>query len=333
MTQTFFFYPHILDNLLPPEKGFDVYQDIGDNRLRLYVTSRGVKTFFTRKRVHGKDVRVVIGNYPSMTIDDARMELKNTLIKLSAPSPRKKRIQFSRAFKIFASDKIHRKQQSMQKLWRSAEKVWMPLWQKYMNEITTEEISKLNIDIAENHGVPTANRMREIMKSLFAYGYFKGWVSENPVLGINPIPEQRRQSNLTMAGLGKILAKIKKEKDTVLRDCFLMLVFGFMKKSDVFAMKWDDIDLKHDFYKKTPLTDRAVVLLQSIPQTGIWVFPNKRGGHITDPRVSWNKIIKSAGLEDVQINDVTKLLARQLKWSNLPEALRNNMNKVIEKLA
>jgi integrase len=135
-----------------------------------------------------------------------------------------------------------------------------------------------------------------------------------------------------MAGLRRILGKIKKEKNPVLRGAFLMLIFGFMKKSEVFGMTWDDLDLKHDYYKSHPLPDAAVVLLENMPQQGEWIFPNGRGGHIVDPRVSWAAIVSSAGLSDVQMNDCTKLLRRQLKWSSNPETLRENMNAVLAKL-
>ena len=118
----------------------------------------------------------------------------------------------------------------------------------------------------------------------------------------------------------------------MLRGAFLMLIYGFMRKSEIFSMNWNDLDLKRHYYKHIPLTDSAAVLLENMPQHGKWVFPNGRGGHIVDPRVSWTAIVKAAGLPDVQMNDCTKLLRRHLKWSNQPEVLRENMNEVLGKL-
>jgi integrase len=333
MTQLFFFYPHILDNLPLPEKGFDVCQDMADKRLRLYITARGVKTFFTRKRLKGRDVRIILGNYPKMSIDEAREKVASTLQNIAKPAETKrKRVQFARAVRAFMAEKIHRAEKSKQKLWRAVEKLWGELFGKYLNEITAEELIELNAYIAEKHGAATANRMREIIKSLFNFAILKNWTMANPAAEIKPVHENRRQNNLTMPGLRKILTRIKKEKDPILRNAFLMLIFGFMRKSEVFSMNWNDLDMKNYFYKNTPLTDSAAVLLQNMPQSGKWVFPNGRGGHISDPRVSWNKIVRAAELPDVQINDCTKLLRGQLKWSNQPEALRKNMNAVLEKL-
>ncbi|MDR2269258.1 MAG: integrase family protein [Rickettsiales bacterium] len=333
MTQQFFFYPHILDNLQIPERGFDVCQDMGDKRLRLYITARGIKTFFTRKRVKGRDVRIILGNYPNMSIDEAREKVISVLQSIASPAETKrKRIRFARAVRMFMAEKIHRVEKSRQKLARAVETLWRPLLDKYLNEITADELVGLNEDIARNHGAATANRMREIIKSLFNFAILKNWVSKNPALGIKPVDENRRRNNLTMKGLRKILSKIKREKNYVLKNAFLMLVFGFMRKSDVFSMNWNDLDMKNYFYKSMPLTDKAAVLLQNISQSGKWVFPNGHGGHIVDPRVSWQKIAAASGLPDAQINDCTKLLRNQLKWSNQPEVLRENMNAVLEQL-
>ena len=95
MAHQFYFNAYILDNLPAPAKGFDVVQDMEDARLRLYITSRGVKTFFVRKRVNGKDKRIIIGNYPEIDVDDARRAVENVLESATKKSVvRRKKITF-----------------------------------------------------------------------------------------------------------------------------------------------------------------------------------------------------------------------------------------------
>jgi integrase len=332
MMQQFFFYPHILDNLAAPDKGFDVYQDMKDKRLRIYVTARGIKTFFIRKRVRGKDVRIILGNYPKVSIDDARTMIDGTIEKIVTPKKSStKRVHFSRMVKMFMADKIHRIPKSEQKLQRTIDNLLAPLMTKYINEIKTEELINLNDDIAKNHGCATANRMREFVKSMYSYAIMKNIVDENPAAGVEPKIEKRRQSKITNTDLKKIISKIHKMENPVLQGAFLMLIYGFMQKTKVFSMNWNDLDFKHDFYGSVPLSDKAAVLLKNMPQSGKWIFPNGHGSHIVDPRASWEKLVHSAGLEDVQMNDCTKLLRRQLKWSGNPEVLRDNMNSVLAK--
>ena len=35
-----------------------------------------------------------------------------------------------------------------------------------------------------------------------------------------------------------------------------------------------------------------------------WVFPGRRGGHLTEPKSAWQRIIKRAGLTDVRPHDL-----------------------------
>ena len=95
MAHQFFFNTYILDNLPLPEKGFDVVQDISEPRLRMYITQRGVKSFFVRKRINGCDKRVIIGNYPETDIEEARAKVSDILNMSYKKVPvRRKKISF-----------------------------------------------------------------------------------------------------------------------------------------------------------------------------------------------------------------------------------------------
>ena len=102
MAHQFYFSPYILDNLPAPNKGFDVVQDITEPRLRMYVTSRGAKTFFVRKRVHGKDKRIIIGNYPEIDIDTAREKVPMMLAEVVKKTPvRRRKISFKQFVDLY----------------------------------------------------------------------------------------------------------------------------------------------------------------------------------------------------------------------------------------
>lgn len=60
-------------NKIPtPEKGLLYYKDTKEKGLSLYVTSNRIITFFIRKRIEGKDERILIGNFPEISIENAR---------------------------------------------------------------------------------------------------------------------------------------------------------------------------------------------------------------------------------------------------------------------
>ena len=332
MSHQFFFSPHIIGSLPVPSTGFDVVQDIAEPRLRLYVTSRGVKTFFTRKRVRGRDVRIIIGRYPETSVEDARHAVSEKIAESAAPiKVRRNRIVFDRLFAAYLSRKVNRAEESLIKLKRATLRHWAPLMSREVMDITADDLAVVHKKVAETAGIATANRMLEILKSMFKFAIEQGHITKNPTAGLEKFTENRRNRDLTNEEFSRLMNAIKKEKNYVLRAAFLMLVFGFAPKSAIFAMRWRDFDFNSDTWLDRPLSDPAVVLLRNIPQSGTWVFPS-RGRHLTDPRKAWAGLVRSAGLKDVQMNDIYKHLSRSLVWSADREQLRENMNKVLENL-
>ena len=329
MAHQFFFSPHILNNLPVPEVGFSVVQDILEPRLRLYITARGIKTFFTRKRVHGRDQRIIIGRWPDVSIEEARAKVIKKIATASAPIPaRRNRIVFDKLFQVFAARKIRRSGLGMKKLERAVARHWAPLLKREVASITSSDIQSMHESIRDNAGVSTANRMREILNSMFKFAVLNGHIRKNPVESIKRFPESGRKLKFNATECARLINAIKKEKNLMLRSAFLMLVFGFARKSEIFSMRWRDLNFNNDTWLSRPLSDPAVVLLRNIPQSGVWVFPS-RAGHLTDPRTAWQKIIKAAKLPGVQMNDVYKYMFRQLSWTSDREQLRKNMNKIL----
>lgn len=328
MSHQFFFSPYILDNLRVPASGLDVVQDIAEPALRLYITGRGIKTFFTRKRVHGRDIRIIIGRYPALSVEDARHKVAGAILDATAPIPiRRNKIVFDKLFSVYSARKINRSAASMEKLKRMAARHWAPLLNREVADITADDLAAVHNQIMKNAGAPTANRMLEIMKSMFKFAVLHGHILKNPAISLEKFAESRRKIKFGPLEFERLLAAIKKEKDVLLRSAFLMLFFGFAPKSKIFAMRWRDLDFNNDTWGGAPLSDSAVVLLRNIPQTGQWVFPS-RGRHLTDPRMAWKNLTLAARVPGIQMNDVYKYLSRRLVWSSDREELRENMNDV-----
>ena len=136
MAHQFYFNPYILDNLPAPSAGFDVVQDISEPRLRMYVTSRGVKTFFVRKRVRGKDKRILIGKYPEIDIEDARSAVPQILEEAAKKPPvRRKKISFKQFVDMYLANKVRRGEDSHMKLVRAINRHLVCLFDKKISEI------------------------------------------------------------------------------------------------------------------------------------------------------------------------------------------------------
>ena len=330
MAHQFYFNAYILDNLPAPAKGFDVVQDMEDARLRLYITSRGVKTFFVRKRVNGKDKRIIIGNYPEIDVDDARRAVENVLESATKKSVvRRKKITFKEFLDLYLKNKVRRNEDSYMKLLRSVNRHLTDLFDKNIADISSDDLQNV---VSKISGTAIAARMQELLQSVFKYAIEQGYIKQNPATDLEKIKQNRRVRPLNKSGLRKLIKVIEKLDDVVLRGAFLMLVYGFAPRSKIFSMAWDDLDFNHDMWQNRPLSDRAILLLQDLPQDGDWVFPSHGGMHLIDPRTSWRRVAAQAGIPNLTMDDVYKFLMRQVVWTSDKEDFRANLNTLLDEI-
>ena len=330
MAHQFFFNSYILDSLPAPETGFDVVQDLSEPRLRMYITQRGVKSFFVRKRVKGRDKRIIIGKYPETDIEDARAKVSEILNEVSKKIPtRRKRVSFKYFVDLYLNRKVRRGEDSLVKLKRAINMHFKDLFDKNIQDLNENDLQKSLDNIA---GRSMALRMQELLQSIFNYAIDMGYRKDNPTDNMEKITVVHRERKLTKTGLQKLLSAIKKEKDINLRSAFLMLVYGFAQKTKIFKMRWEDLDFNHDMWNDMPLSGRAVLLLQDLPQDGEWVFVGRGRFHLTDPRVAWKRIVNNANMPNITMDDVYKFLMHRLVWNPDKDNLRNNMNDLLDEL-
>ena len=330
MAHQFFFNPYILDNLPSPANGFDVVQDLSEPRLRMYITSHGVKTFFVRKRVHGRDTRIIIGNYPDVDIETARAAV-TTVLENAAKKPvvRRKQITFKQMVDLYIANRIRRSEDSQMKLVRSINMHLSSLFDKMLPDISRDDVANV---VGKISGRAIAARMQDLLQSIFKYAIEQGYMKENVADGLPKIEQNRRVRPLNKSGLQRLVLAMMREQDIFMRAAFLMLVYGFAPRSKVFAMQWEDLDFNQYLWKEWPLSDRAVVLLQDLPQDSFWLFPGRGGSHLADPRTAWRRVAKSAGVPNLTMDDVYKFLSRHLEWASDREDLRRNMNTLLDEI-
>ncbi len=330
MAHQFYFNSYILDNLPAPAKGFDVVQDLSEPRLRMYITSRGVKTFFVRKRVRGKDKRIIIGNYPNVDIEDARCAVGVMLENAMKKTPvRRKKIIFKDFLDLYLTNKVRRSEDSCAKLKRSINRHLSDLFDKKIADISSDDLS---IVIQKISGAAIAERMQELLQSIFSFALDMGYVKNNPADKLQKIPQNRRIRPLTLSGLRKLYSVILREEDIIVRAAFLMLIYGFAPRSKIFSMAWSDLDFNHDMWSSRPLTNKAVILLQDLPQDGHWVFPSHGGMHLIDPRTAWRRVVTAAGIPNLTMDDVHKFLMHRVVWASDVEDLRDNLNDLLDQV-
>lgn len=329
MAHQFFFNPYILDNLPAPVSGFDVVQDISEPRLRMYITSRGAKTFFVRKRVHGRDKRIIIGNYPDMDIETARGMVVSVLNDAVKKIPvRRKKMSFKEIWEMYLKNHVRRSEDSEVKLVRAVNLHLGDLFDKNVSDISEADVRAV---VEKINGNVIASRIQEVLSSIFKYAIEQGYAKENPVAKLPKIAQTRRVSPLTEENLPRLLYAIREQDNEVMRNAFLMLMYSFLPKNKVLSMRWDELDFNHYMWRDWPLSDFASVLLENMPQDGDWVFTGRCKNHLADPRVAWQNVVKAAQIPNLRMDDVHKFFMRRLKWASDREDVRANMNELLEK--
>lgn len=327
MAHQFFFNPYILDNLPMPAKGFEVVQDISEPLLRLYVTSRGAKTFFVRKRVHGKDKRIIIGAYPDMDIETARGMVTTVLHDASKKIPvRRKQLLFKEFWEIYLKNQVRRSEDSEIKLVRSVNLHFADLFDKNIADISQSDVKRV---IEKIKGNAIAARMQEVLTSVFKYAIEQGYIKNNPVSGLSKIEQKRRVNPLNDENLNRLIDAINAQESGVMRCAFLMLIYSFLPKNKVLSMRWDELDFNHYLWRDWPLSDVAVVLLENMPQDGDWVFIGRCKNHLMDPRTAWRNVVRTAKIPNLRMDDVYKFFMRRLVWASDREDVRANMNSLL----
>jgi integrase len=308
--------------LTPPVKGRLYYKDTKEKGLSLYITANGIITFFVRKRINGKDERVILGNFPTMKLDEARSEAlsaKSLISKGHNPSHEKRKIRnectFKELFDRYIEDyaKLHTKswQHDIEDVHRNLSG-WFT---RRISSISTEEVRKLHATFGSNRGIYGANRLLDRINAIYNKGIEWGWDGKNPTVGVKKFKMKSRDRFLTANEMPCLFAALAEEDNRIARDYILMSLLTGARKGNVLAMRWKDID----FHSKTwripetkngepltvPLMAQAIEILQERKKANAkagngnseFVFSGTGiAGHLADPKKAWKRICSHATL-------------------------------------
>lgn len=174
--------------------------------------------------------------------------------------------------------------------------------------------------ITENNGIYQANRMLARIRSMYNKAIEWGWNGVNPASGIKQNREVKRDRFVQPKEFPEFFKALNEEPNIVARNYIWMSLFTGARKSNVLAMRWEDIDFSLKIWRIpntkngepliVPLDDRAVALLKDIEQTSEWVFPSpaSASGHLQDPKKAWKRILDRAGIKNLRIHDIRRTL-------------------------
>lgn len=325
-----------IEKLTPPEKGVSTYFDTGFKGLKLYVTANGVKTFFVRKMVNGRDERFILGQYPDLSIQNARDRALLTLSDLANgrnPNEEKKANRAEQKLGDLFIEFMERYSKKEKKSWvydqREIPKFYGDWFKRRLSDIKRTEIQRRHEKIRDENGLYQANRCLERLRAMYNKAIEWGWNSDNPTLGIKKFKEVKRDRFLQPNEAKDFFESLKLEENIIIRNYFYMALFTGARKTNVLEMRWEQIDMKSALWRipdtkngepvVVPLISYAMELLNSMPRISEWVFPNSKSksGHIEDPKRAWNRILRRANIENLRIHDIRRTMG---SWEALTGA-------------
>lgn len=324
------FTKKVLDALALPAKGKRLY--LYDTRVRgleLMVTEHGSKSFKVYRKCNGKPVRVTLGKYPEMSIENARNEAQRVITEMMGgknPNEEKKKLRDETTLGEMFSLYMERHSKPNKETWRYDEKDvprFLGHWfRRKLSDITKQEVQAIHEKIKKENGTYQANRLLSRIQGIYNKAIEWGWESANPTQGVKKFKEKSRSRFLHPDELPRFFESLDKEENDTIRDYIYVSLFTGVRKSNVLAMQWEDIHFERQEWlvPKTKNGDSLRVhLVESVITTlksrlesygkQEWVFegPGKTG-HLVEPKAGWKRILTRANLKDIRLHDLRRTL-------------------------
>ncbi|WP_295899402.1 tyrosine-type recombinase/integrase [uncultured Vibrio sp.] len=345
------FKKRALEDIVPSDKRVRYRDSGGANSVKglgLDVLPSGSKTFRFEQKVNGKNIKVTLGKFPEITIEQARGLAKENAHKIANgtnPNQEKQNQRnlttFDELFDIYKAnfelDVIAGKRRASS--FKGSETIYRlhlkPLIGKKAIDLFTKTDAKALLNkLLADKGYSLHNRALTLLKSM----YNRADIEPNPLDKINKIDESvfRRERTLTPDEMIRLFESLDKE-DPIYKDCILMLLLTGQRKANVLSMRWEEINqhsntwiipvekIKSKRPHVVPLSKEAMEILNrrstEAEEGQEFVFPSHRskGGYITDKSGKggfWHRITDRAGLHDsdnsknnLQIHDLRRTLA------------------------
>lgn len=327
---SFNFTKKSLDALQLPGPGKRLYMyDTRVRGLELMVTEQGTKSFKVYRKLNDKPVRVTLGKYPDMTIEQARNEAQKVItemLKGKNPNDEKKKLRaettLGELFKMY----MERYSREHKKTWKYDERDvprFLGRWfQRKLSGITKQEIQALHEKVGKENGLYQANRLLARIHIIYNKAIEWGWEGINPAHGIKKFKEKSRDRFLHPDELPRFFESLDMEQNDTIRDYVYVSLFTGARRSNVLAMRWEEIHLerrewlipetKNGESLRIHLVDLVLELLKTRLQKygrREWVFEGPgETGHLMEPKAGWKRILDRASIKDLRLHDLRRTL-------------------------
>jgi len=331
-TTRFSFTKTRLEKLLLPDSGRETYHDTLVPGLILRVSASGSKAFAWYRKVKGRPMRLTIGSFPQVTVEQARRQcqaLSGDVARGGDPQAQRTASRQETTlgdlwtFYLDAHAKVHKRPRSIEedeRQWRLHLEPWQ---RRKLSAISRGDVQRWHAGIGQRRGFYAANRALALLCCMYNKSADMGFKGENPATRIRKFKETSRDRFLQGDELPRFFQALAEETD-IFRDFFALCLVTGARKSNILAMQWQDLNLDSGLWRipgevakageimVIPLLPQAIEILQRRRETANgspWVFPSHgKSGHLMTAQAAWARISKRAGLVDLHIHDLRRTM-------------------------
>jgi integrase len=301
------------------------------------VTPAGSKSFVFQFRSRtGEQGKIVIGRFPSMTVDQARKAAREHRVlvdKGGNPSRERKGVRDAITLRQLADYYCEDygpnrglKAQTIKDARRLLDRYALPKFGlRKVYDIKTGDIRAIHNEARTRSSRYQANRLRAVLSRMFTLAIQNEWRSDNPCRGVERFPEDQRWKYLSEEQVGDLLRACDHYHDQYAANAVRLLLFTGARLREVLKAEWSQFDLdaglwvKPSQHTKTKIVHRlhlappTVELLQGMRCQGLssrFLFPGRDGSKPrTDLKRPWAQILKLAGIGHFRRHDLRRTTA------------------------
>lgn len=312
--------------------------------LYVLVKPSGSKLWQMKYRYLGKEKTFSIGQYPHVTISEARekrFDAKRLLqngVDISAHKQEEKRLSALKArntFKAVAEDWHTTKKSSWtpdhaQRLWRRLELYAFPeLANRPISDIKTPELITLLRKLEKRDKLETNYRLAQTFNVIFRFAVHSGLIEQNPASDLRGVLTPYQTTNFPTIKAEELptffVALHKVETSLQNKIAVMLLMLTFLRPGELRKSEWLDIDFEEQIWvipaermkmrrpHTVPLSTQALSLLQQLKELtghGDFLFPSqqrRKNPYMSENTI--NHVLKRMGYKDKLVGHGFRALA------------------------
>ena len=303
-----------LKNLPTKSTQYEVF-DTKTPGLGFRVSPGGTKTFNLKYKMGGKSRRMKLGNYPMLSLKDARAKAKDALSVVSAgndPQAQKVVERESYPDSLFPARaqqyiEHYAKRRTKQRTWSETERILMKQFGSRLSQVPVQKITRLQIEkilheISDNNGHSAANHAYSTVKTMLKWCEKQGYLGRSPCESIErPAKPSSRERVLSNDELVAVWMAAETLGYPFGPHVQLQILTG-QRRSEVSSLRWADIDLEKGIWTQprernksgrtheVPLSDQAMDIIKSLPRLhDELVFPARGKGNPVSGYSKWKR--------------------------------------------